>query len=374
LKMKTQLLPLLMVVLLFSFPVINYAQTSPNLGATSTFALFTGNGAFNESGTSSTVTGDVGTNVGAFNAFPPGTLIGGTKYLPSSPVAVQAATDVATAYSDLTQAGTVIDVILSGQTLTPGVYTTGAASSFSASGVLTLDGGGDPDAVFIIRIGGTLTTGTFSSVILINSASPNNVYWQVDGAFTLGDNSAFVGTMIAKNAIELLEGSSLIGRGLSREGAITLHNNTVTLGKPPVVPTITMTQPSCLTATGTITVTAPTGMTYSIDGLTYTNTTGVFSGLATGNYNVTAKDADGYVSPRTSVTVNTQPTAPTPPTASVTVQPTCAVATGTIVVSAPAEGTGYEYSIGGTYQASATFTGATAGTKNVTVRRTADNT
>ena len=51
-------------------------------------------------------------------------------------------------------------------------------------------------------------------------------------------------------------------------------------------------QPTCLLATGTITVTAPTasqGISYTITGnTTATNTTGIFSGLSTGDYDVTA--------------------------------------------------------------------------------------
>jgi hypothetical protein len=44
-------------------------------------------------------------------------------------------------------------------------------------------------------------------------------------------------------------------------------------------------------ATGTITVTAPTGtgITYSIDGATYTNTTGIFTNVAAATYSVTVK-------------------------------------------------------------------------------------
>jgi len=59
----------------------------------------------------------------------------------------------------------------------------------------------------------------------------------------------------------------------------------------PVAPTVTITSPTCSANTGTITITAPTavGMTYSIDGIDYTNTTGVFTLVPTGTYNVTAK-------------------------------------------------------------------------------------
>ena len=85
---------------------------------------------------------------------------------------------------------------------------------------------------------------------------------------------------------------------------------TLTVNAIPEQPTLTVTQPTCSTATGTITVTAPGGMTYSIDGSTYTNTTGVFTSVAPGTYTVTARSAAGCTSPGRSATVNAQP--PTP--------------------------------------------------------------
>jgi hypothetical protein len=59
-------------------------------------------------------------------------------------------------------------------------------------------------------------------------------------------------------------------------------------------------QPTCAVATGTITITAPTGtgMTYSINGSTYTNTTGKFTLVPAGTYTVTAKNSDGCISSR----------------------------------------------------------------------------
>jgi hypothetical protein len=41
------------------------------------------------------------------------------------------------------------------------------------------------------------------------------------------------------------------------------------------------------------------GISYSIDGTTYTNTTGVFNSVAPGNYNVTVKNAAGCISSAT---------------------------------------------------------------------------
>jgi hypothetical protein len=85
-------------------------------------------------------------------------------------------------------------------------------------------------------------------------------------------------------------------------------------GKP-ATPQATLTQPTCSVATGTITVTAPTGtgMTYSIDGSSYTNNSGIFNKVAFGTYRVTARNADGCTSSEISVTVNVQPEIPATP-------------------------------------------------------------
>ncbi|WP_394775696.1 T9SS sorting signal type C domain-containing protein [Flavobacterium sp.] len=81
---------------------------------------------------------------------------------------------------------------------------------------------------------------------------------------------------------------------------------TVTVNDLPTAPAITTVQPTCSVNTGTITITAPTGTgtTYSINGSTYTNTTGIFAGLAAGPYNVTAKNSSGCTSPITVVNIN----------------------------------------------------------------------
>jgi hypothetical protein len=81
----------------------------------------------------------------------------------------------------------------------------------------------------------------------------------------------------------------------------------------PATPTVSVTtQPSCTLATGTITVSAPigAGLTYSINGSTYSNTTGVFSGVSAGTYAVTVRNSSGCTSAATSVTVTAQPTTP----------------------------------------------------------------
>ena len=301
-----------MAFMLLTLPKADFGQVSPNLGATSGFVLFTKAGAFNNTG-ASVVYGDIGSNSYAPTGFPPGT-ISGMIYHKDDLAAVNAAIDVSLLYSNLNQGGTTVGVLLEGQTLIPGVWNTGSGAAVTLNGELVLNGKGDPNALFIIRIDGALSVGetSVSKVILINSASPNNVYWQVNGAFSLGIGSvsSFVGTVVVNGSINLYGTSSLTGRALSIAGAVSLVANTVKLGSSPSSPTIELIQPTCTASTGTITVLSPTGtdMTFSIDGLNYTNTTGVFSGVASGNYNVTTKDSDGYVSSRTSSTIIAKPT------------------------------------------------------------------
>jgi len=223
--MKRNLLYLLAAVVLFLLPNVTFGQ-APSLGTTSSFALFTASGAFN-SGGATVVKGNIGSYTVTPTINSPGSVIG-TIYSAGDAALNQPHTDVSTAFSNFSTGGSVLGTPL--QTpgeLSPGVYSTGAAAALN--GDLTLNGGGNPNALFIININGALTVGGGSNVKLINSASPNNVYWLINGAFELGAGSVFRGTVIAHDAINLLNGSTLFGRGLSTAGAISLQNNVVTI-------------------------------------------------------------------------------------------------------------------------------------------------
>ena len=143
----------------------------------------------------------------------------------------------------------------------------------------------------------------------------------------------------------------------------------VIVNETPAAPTADVTQPSCTVPTGTITVTSSiSGLSFSINGVNYTNTTGVFTGLNPGNYNLTAKNSYECISAATPIVINTVPGAPTAPTVNVT-QPTCTLATGTITITAPT-GTGMTYSIDGTNYTNTTgvFTDVSPGNYSVTAK------
>ena len=230
-KTNTFIILLLLCIQLFCTNK-NYGQ-APYLGITYDFAIFTADGAFENFGETK-ITGDIGTNVGSFTGFPIGTVDGEIHV--SDSISAIAATDVNIAYNFLL--GVVCDSILgsiigNNQILKPYVYCISAATALQ--GDLILDGQGNSNAIFIIKIDGAFATSKFSNVILTNSASTNNVFWQINGAVELGDSSIFRGTIIANGAINILESTSLYGRGLSRAGAITLHKNTVIKPTPPAL-------------------------------------------------------------------------------------------------------------------------------------------
>jgi hypothetical protein len=219
--MKIKIISMVTALCLF-FPKSNYAQV-PNLGAASSFALFTGVGAFTNTGVSS-ILGDAGTNVGAFTGSPN---VDGQIHVVDV-ISNQAAIDLNTAYVNMSglTCGSVIGVTLGGnQTLVPNIYCTGAASTLS--GDLTLDGQGNPNAIFIFKVDGTFATSTFANVLLINGANLRNVYWQINGAFTLGDGSVFRGNLLVNGAITLNNNSTIYGRALSKTGAININASRV---------------------------------------------------------------------------------------------------------------------------------------------------
>src|SRR2546430_4737038 len=66
---------------------------------------------------------------------------------------------------------------LGGKTLAPGIYCFPSTTADLTTGTLTLDGGGDSNAVWVFQVGTGITTGT-ASVAMINGGQQRNGYWQ----------------------------------------------------------------------------------------------------------------------------------------------------------------------------------------------------
>jgi len=227
---------------------------APTLGTAASFAVLAGSTATNTGLTS--IAGDLGVSPGtAITGFPPGVVVPPATMYAADAVALQAQIDVTTAYN--AAAGQACDMDLTGQdlgglTLTPGVYC--FATSAQLTGALTLDGLGDPNAVFIFQTGSTLTTASNASILLINGASACSVFWQIGSSATLGTDTAFVGNILALASITLNTSASLLGRALAQNGAVTMDANSVSSLCPLASPTNTPT-PNPLTPIATDTST-----------------------------------------------------------------------------------------------------------------------
>ncbi|MDQ3081501.1 MAG: ice-binding family protein [Gemmatimonadota bacterium] len=179
--------------------------------------------------TGGVVNGSIGIHPGtALTGFGP-CVNTGTKDLGNTAAAVAKA-DLNTAFiaasAPATPCGNLIIGDLGGQKLAAGVYCSG--SSIGLTGVLTLDGGGDPNATFVFQAGSTLTTA--GSVVLINGAQAKNVCFVVGSSAIIGVGSQIQGNILAQASITLKDNATLVGRALARDAAVTLGTgNVITL-------------------------------------------------------------------------------------------------------------------------------------------------
>ena len=203
--------------------VLLTGPTAPYLATASCFAIFSGNGSVTNSGITR-VSGDVGTNVGLTTGYDPLLVNGMIHPIPDGATSA-CASDLLNAYNYLNTLPFQIQLLYPAQfgnnlVLTPHTYLMNAATSFT--GKVYLNAQGNPDAVFVIKINGALTTSTYSKVIMINGTQAKNVYWMVNGAVTINDYSVFNGTIVCNNgALNLNTGDSLNGRALTTNGALS---------------------------------------------------------------------------------------------------------------------------------------------------------
>jgi len=200
----------------------------PSLGAAASFAVL---GASTVTCTgASAITGDVGVSPGTgITGFNPPCTIVGTIH-PGDDAAAQAHADLGTAYGVLAAAlceHNLTGQDLGGQTLAPGVYC--FDTTVGVTGALTLDGGGDASASWIFQVGTAITTATNASVVMAGAGKPGNVFWKVGSSATIGTATAFQGNLLAYATVTLVSGSSVVGRALALNAAVTLDNNRISL-------------------------------------------------------------------------------------------------------------------------------------------------
>jgi hypothetical protein len=213
--------------------IIPPVPSASHLGTAGTYGIMA-TSAITNTGAATKINGDVALEPGTSNGLLPAQ-INGAIHINDS-VSHQA-------YADLLVAYNYYKTLPPGVTITagadlgalyplgmpPGTYTSG--SSMSINTHLTLDGGGDANAVWVFQIGSSITTTTpLGTISLINGANANNVFWVPTASATIGVGTTFYGTVIAGVSITGQTGALINGRllaGAIGAGTIALDTNTV---------------------------------------------------------------------------------------------------------------------------------------------------
>jgi hypothetical protein len=200
-----------------------------NFGVLTDLIFFSSVGAIANTGPS-IINGNIGTNSGLISipgVTQYGATISGVAQSNTANTA-QAKLDLCRLYSELICIPPTNNhslVFAAGDTIIPGVYQINGAAS--VVGALTLNGLGNSNAIFIIKVMAAFSTGSGSSVFLINGARACNVFWVVESAASTGSSTNMIGTIISRNgAVSLGASSTLIGRLFALNGAIAINTFT----------------------------------------------------------------------------------------------------------------------------------------------------
>jgi len=113
------------------------------------------------------------------------------------------------------------------------VYTSSGDISTATGTALTFDAQGNPNAVFVIQIDGTLTVNGVMTFNLLNQANPDKIFWVVDGDATISVGSSpailFEGNILAGDAFSMSAqtGGSGVPAGTINGCVFAVNGNTL---------------------------------------------------------------------------------------------------------------------------------------------------
>ena len=227
-KLFKYLLLGMLVTLSFAGSALS-AQPTVDLGSADSFGALSF-AAMTNAGANTVVHGNIGssTSIGSGVTHP-----GFGAYGAGTPELFNAQASLLTAYGFAEAAApsqpTITGANLAGRTLAPGVYNSSSDILISGPIALTLDGGGDPNSVFIFQAAssGNLTVDPTSTIRYRNGAQPCNVFWKVNSAFLKNTDKNFVGTILALTQITLTEAITVDGRVFARNADVTFIHDIV---------------------------------------------------------------------------------------------------------------------------------------------------
>ena len=229
-------------VWIFSTGTSATGLSAVNLGSAANYVILAKT-AINNSPTSA-ITGNIAISPAATTYITGLSLIDATGYATSSQITgnvyaadmaaptpinlTTAVNDMVTAYNDA--AGRPLpDFIelatgnIGGKTLTPGLYKWSSTVIAPTNLVIA----GSSTDVWIFQIDGDLTISAGVNITLSGGAKPENIFWQVAGAVSLGTTANFKGIVLSMTGITMNTGATFKGRALAQT-AVILDANIVT--------------------------------------------------------------------------------------------------------------------------------------------------
>ena len=229
--MKSFLFLPITILLFLSGNQIITAQSAPSFSDAQTFAVL-GSATITSTGPT-IITGNIGVSPGtAITGFPPGIVQNGQLYSGVGSIAGPAMASANTVYYNLQNqiapaannlTGKVLGETAGAITLTPGIYTFSSSAQLNAT--LTLNDLGDPNSIFIFKIGSTITTASGSKVVMSSGGKGKNVFWQIGSSATIGTNTSFCGHILALASITMTAGATTTGKLFALNGATTMDSN-----------------------------------------------------------------------------------------------------------------------------------------------------
>jgi len=220
-------------------------------------------------------------------------------------------------------------------------------------------------AVVNLNSGATIAGPTFT---VINPGCSN-----LNGSITITTSASYYSfddgvTFVTSNTKTNLPPGTYKVKIKDAAGCISSANSATIISSSNLpAPNYSVSQPDCINATGTITITTVASQ-YSFDnGVTYSSSN-IQSGLTPGNYQIKIKDASGCMSNSISITINAQPLTPNAPVITINQPLSCTVSTGTITVTSNA--VLYSFDNGTTWSSNSTSTPLTSGTYQIVVKET----
>ncbi|MDX5419753.1 MAG: ice-binding family protein [Hymenobacteraceae bacterium] len=215
---------LLLVVGFWLLTLGVFAQQAPALGTFYDYNVVGADRVVNANGTNTIIRAKLASVQKPALGFNAGSVWRGIEN--QNAAASQALQDATAVYNSASAAAvttTLTNPEIGGNTYAPGVYSFNGNANIASN--IALDGGNNPNAVFIFIIKGNLNIAAGVDIELIRDTKIGNVIWVIQGTLTVGNSAEIKGNYLAQQSVTLGDGAIVRGRLASLQKEVNLNNN-----------------------------------------------------------------------------------------------------------------------------------------------------